>query len=103
MLRKYLCKAEAAINAGVPPPDEIEANALPVDSDEETELVMAAVARNISRPVEISYFIPVRKKSQYHRVRDLMASAIRPRQPLYGGDGLVGNGFGNAKMAIAES
>ncbi|KAF8244248.1 SCA7-domain-containing protein [Wilcoxina mikolae CBS 423.85] len=85
---------KAAINAGGPPPEEIEANAMPVDSDEETELVMTAIARHVSQPMEHHVMIPVRKKSQYIRMRDVMTSALRPGdQSLYkndsGGNGLL--------------
>ena len=52
---------EAAINAGAPPPDEIEANNILIDSDEEAELVMAAVARSMPRPLE-RHIVPMRKK-----------------------------------------
>jgi len=42
---------EAAINAGAPPPDEIEANNILIDSGQETELVMAAVTRSMPQPL----------------------------------------------------
>ena len=86
--------AEAAINAGGPPPEETEANALPVDPDEETELVMAAIARHVPQPLERHVMVPVRKKSQYIRMREVMASALRPvGQPLFGADGNSGGGL----------
>ena len=60
---------------------------MPVDSDEETEQVMMAIARHVPRPMEQHITIPVRKKSQYVRMRELMASALRPvGQPLYNSD-----------------
>lgn len=85
---------KAAINAGGPPPEEIEANAMPVDSDEESEFVMAAIATHVPHPLEHHVMIPVRKKSQYIRMRDVMASALRPiGQPLYNADcGSAGSG-----------
>jgi len=43
------------------PPDEIEANNILIDSDEEAELVMAAVARSMPRPLE-RHIVPMRKK-----------------------------------------
>jgi len=52
---------EAAINAGAPPPDEIEAKNILIDSDEDAELVMAAVTRSMPRPLE-RHIVPVRKK-----------------------------------------
>jgi len=78
---------EAAINAGAAPPEELEANAMPVDSDEETELVMAAISKRVPQPLERHVVVPVRKKSQYVRMRELMASALRPAgQPLFNSD-----------------
>lgn len=67
---------------------------MPVDSDEETELVMAAIARHIPQPLERHVVVPVRKKSQYIRMREVMASALRPiGQPLFGADGNNGGGL----------
>jgi len=88
---------KAAINAGGPPPEEIEANAMPVDSDEETELVMAAIARHVPQPLERPIMIPVRRKAQYIRMRELMQSALRPAgQPLFNSSGGVGGLLGGS-------
>jgi len=67
---------------------------MPVDSDEESEFVMAAIATHVPHPLEHHVMIPVRKKSQYIRMRDVMASALRPiGQPLYNADcGSAGSG-----------
>jgi len=85
---------KAAINAGAPPAEEVEANALPVDSDEETELVMSSISRNIPRPMESQIFVPVRKKSQYLRMRELMASALRPPAAVFGSENVGAGSFG---------
>jgi SAGA-associated factor 73 len=62
---------------------------MPVDSDEETELVMNAISKHVPQPFEHHVAVPVRKKAQYVRMRELMASALRPAgQPMFGsGDG----------------
>lgn len=86
---------KAAINAGAPPPDEIEANAIPVDSDEETELVMAAVARSCPQPIERHILVPVKRKYQYVRMREMLAGALRPlgfNNTNGDGGGLFGGG-----------
>jgi len=49
--KNHAKQQEAAINAGAPPPDEIEANNILIDSDEETELVMAAATRSMPQPL----------------------------------------------------
>ncbi|KAI5821026.1 SCA7, zinc-binding domain-containing protein [Pyronema omphalodes] len=98
---------KAAINAGNPPPEEIEANALPVDSDEETELVMAAITTHVPQPFEHNLVVPLRKKAQYIRMRDAMASALRPvgtPHPLSATgmpDGVLGGVFGRAPQPKA--
>ncbi|KAI5779683.1 SCA7, zinc-binding domain-containing protein [Geopyxis carbonaria] len=88
---------KAAINAGAPPPDEIEANAMPVDSDEETELVMSAISRHHPRPLVQPMPILVRKKSQYVRMREMMSSALRPiGQPMFNTDTVGPTAFSGA-------
>jgi SAGA-associated factor 73 len=67
---------------------------MPVDSDEETELVMAAIARHVPQPMDHHIIVPVRKKAQYIRMRELMASALRPvGQPLFSSDSGGTNGI----------
>ncbi|KAI5841086.1 SCA7, zinc-binding domain-containing protein [Morchella snyderi] len=85
---------KAAINAGAPPPDEIEANAIPVDSDEETELVMAAVARSCPQPIERHILVPVKRKYQYVRMREMLAGALRPLGGYNNTNGDGGGHFG---------
>ncbi|RPB22596.1 SCA7-domain-containing protein, partial [Terfezia boudieri ATCC MYA-4762] len=71
--RKNQAKQQkAAINASGPHPDEPDGPSVPVDSDEETELVMAAVARVCPVPMVTQTFVPVRKKYQYLRMRDML-------------------------------
>lgn len=69
---------EAAINANNPAPDDIEANSLHVDSDEETDLIMAAVARSNPQPLVYYNPVPVRRRYQYIRMTNLLGQALRP-------------------------
>jgi len=93
---------EAAINAGAPPPDEIEANNILIDSDEETELVMAAVTRSMPQPLERHILVPVRKKYQYVRMKEMLASALKPLgRPIF--DGPNAGSLFNTPMANPAS
>jgi len=60
------------------PADEIEANNILIDSDEETELVMAAVTLSMSQRLERHIFVPVRKKHEYVRKKEMLASTRKP-------------------------
>ncbi|TGZ83314.1 SCA7-domain-containing protein [Ascodesmis nigricans] len=96
---------KAAINANGPPPEEIEANAIPVDSDEETELVMQAIARHKPQPLVNNFPMLIKRKSQYVRMREMMASALRPMFNGPGGHMGAGagleNGIGVGGMGLA--
>ncbi|CUS09908.1 unnamed protein product [Tuber aestivum] len=84
--KNHAKQQKAAINAGAPPPDEIEANNILIDSDEETELVMAAVTRSMPQPLERHILVPVRKKYQYVRMKEMLASALKPlSRPMFDG------------------
>ncbi|CAZ83475.1 unnamed protein product [Tuber melanosporum] len=84
--KNHAKQQKAAINAGAPPPDEIEANNMLIDSDEETELVMAAVTRSMPQPLERHILVPVRKKYQYVRMKEMLASALKPLgRPMFDG------------------
>jgi len=93
---------EAVINAEAPPPDEIEANDILIDSDEETELVMAAVTRSMPQRLEQHIIVPVRKKYQYVRKKEMLASARKPLgQPIF--DGPNAGSLFNTSMANPAS
>lgn len=56
--------------------------------------MMTAIARHVPQPLEHCVMVPVRKKSQYIRMRELMANALRPvGQPLYNSDSGGSNGL----------
>lgn len=64
----------------------------PVDSDEEKDLVMAAIARSRPRPLDQHISIPLRRRYAYLRVKDMLSTA------LGGGRGGI---FGGAAGATA--
>lgn len=99
----------AAIDAHAPLPDDIEP-AGPVDSDEEKDQVMAAIANYVPRPM--ATFRPIRQgyKYQNFRLGELMRSAFGG--PVYssnmtaggpgGGLGLSMGGMGQPSSAASE-
>jgi len=100
--KNHAKQQKAAINAGAPPPDEIEANSILIDSDEETELVMAAVTRSMPLPLERHILVPVRKKYQYVRMKEMLASALKPLgRPMF--DGANAGSLFNTSMANPAS
>ncbi|KAL8944629.1 MAG: hypothetical protein Q9216_000326 [Gyalolechia sp. 2 TL-2023] len=66
---------KAAMDANAPLVDDTDAHA-PVDSDEEKDAVMAAIAR--SRPQPLAQHVPIglRRKHQRIRVKDALANAL---------------------------
>ncbi|KAI9737058.1 MAG: Mitochondrial beta-keto-acyl synthase [Cirrosporium novae-zelandiae] len=74
---------KAAIDANAPLQDDFE-NSGPIDSDEETDAIMAAIAHVKSRPLEQARMIPCRRKYQYVRMKEMLSSALSG----YRGDGL---------------
>ncbi|KAI5811497.1 SCA7, zinc-binding domain-containing protein [Peziza echinospora] len=95
--RKNQAKQQkAAINASGPHPEEADGPLGPVDSDEETELVMAAVSRACPMPLVTQTLVPVRKKYQYLRMRDMLASALRQPGGGQGMGGMFNGGGGGA-------
>jgi len=65
----------AAIDANAPLPEDLEPSGA-IDSDEEKEAIMAAIARHRPRP--LTTFTPVsqRSKYQYIRMKDMLRSAL---------------------------
>lgn len=47
-----------------------------MDSDEEKDAIMAAVARSHPRPVEQHIFIDTRRKYQYVRMKEMLSNAL---------------------------
>ncbi|EWC47042.1 hypothetical protein DRE_03804 [Drechslerella stenobrocha 248] len=72
---------KAAINASNPAPDDLEANSLHVDSDEEMEFVMAAVARSNPQPIVPTILLSTRQKYQHRRFALMLGAALKPPNP----------------------
>lgn len=54
---------------------------------------MAAVARSCPQPIERHILVPVRRKYQYVRMREMLASALKPMGgPMYPNDAGAGGG-----------
>ncbi|KAJ5745694.1 hypothetical protein N7520_010876 [Penicillium odoratum] len=85
---------KAAIDANAPLQDEVDTNG-PVDSDEERDQVMAAIARSNPKPLAEHTLITSSTKYRYVRIKEQMLHAIGGRggglfstddsQPLFGG------------------
>lgn len=117
-LNFYIDKsAGAAIDANAPLPEDLEPSGA-VDSDEEKEAIMAALARHRPRP--LATFTPVsqRSKYQYIRMKDMlrsalgvppggggggMYSAVTPSESIGTGRGLAMGMMGAPGSATAES
>ncbi|KAI9723432.1 MAG: hypothetical protein M1812_001316 [Candelaria pacifica] len=69
-------RAEAAIDANAPLQDDLDINAGPVDSDEEKDAVMAAIARSRCQPLEQRIFVPTRRKYQFVRFKEMLSNAL---------------------------
>ncbi|MCJ1307372.1 hypothetical protein MMC25_001018 [Agyrium rufum] len=90
---------KAAIDANAPLLDDTDP-AGPIDSDEEKDLVMAAVARSNPKPLEQHILVPVRRKYAYIRMKEMLSQALSGRG-LFGGGG--GNGGGGGGIAATPT
>ncbi|KAK6501608.1 hypothetical protein TWF481_009443 [Arthrobotrys musiformis] len=72
---------KAAINASNPAPDDLETNSLHVDSDEEMEFVMAAVARSNPQPIVPTILLSSRQKYNHRRFALMLGAALKPPTP----------------------
>ncbi|KAG2414248.1 hypothetical protein HFD88_003439 [Aspergillus terreus] len=66
---------KAAIDANAPLQDDLENNG-PVDSDEEKDAVMAAIARSHPRPLVTHTLISTKKMYQYVRIKEMLSHAL---------------------------
>lgn len=88
-----------------PNQDDDLAQSGPVDSDEEKDLVMAALARSRPQPLYEPYRVPLRQKYQYVRMKEMLGNALGGRSggglfrttPKEDTNGLT-NGFGSGMM-----
>lgn len=72
------------MDANAPLVDEMD-TAGPVDSDEEKDAVMAAIARSRPQPLAQHIFVPTRRKYALVRMKEMLGNAL-------GGRGLFGAG-----------
>lgn len=77
---------EAAIDANAPLQEDIE-NTGPIDSDEERDSVMAAIARSAPQPLVQHPLITTKSKYRYVRIKEQMSHAMGVRS----GGGLFSN------------
>ena len=78
---------KAALSAAAPLPDD-EPPTGPVDSDEEKDAVMAAIARSRPQPLEQHIFVSTASKYKHIRMKEMLANALGGRSG--GGGGLFG-------------
>ncbi|OQE12929.1 hypothetical protein PENFLA_c059G06553 [Penicillium flavigenum] len=78
---------KAAIDANAPLQEDIE-NTGPIDSDEERDAVMAAIARSAPQPLVRHPIITTKSKYRYVRIKEQMSHAMGVRN----GGGLFSNG-----------
>ncbi|MCJ1453015.1 hypothetical protein MMC28_003360 [Mycoblastus sanguinarius] len=91
---------KAALSAAAPLPDD-EPPTGPVDSDEEKEAVMAAIARSRPRPLEQHVFVPTARKYRHVRMKEMLGNALGVRGG--GGGGLFGGaGAGGRESVLGE-
>ena len=79
---------KAALSAAAPLIDD-EPPTGPVDSDEEKDAVMAAIARSRPTPLEQHVFVPAARKYKHIRMKEMLGNAL----------GVKGGLFGNARVA----
>lgn len=85
---------KAALSAAAPLLDD-EPNTGPVDSDEEKDAVMAAIARSRPMPLEQHVFVPTTRKYKHIRMKEMLGNALGAR----GAGG--GSIFGGPRPVIA--
>lgn len=70
----------------------------PVDSDEEKDAVMAAVARVRPMPLDQHVFVPTARKYKHIRMKEMLGNALGSRGP--GAGGLFGGG--NREQGVSD-
>ena len=75
---------KAALSAAAPLLDD-EPPTGPVDSDEEKDAVMAAIARSRPTPLEQHVFVPTARKYKHIRIKEMLGNALGVKGGLFGG------------------
>jgi len=90
--RKNQAKLQkAAFDANAPNPDDDSLPSGPIDSEEEKDAVMSAIARSWGgRPIWQPTLVPLRKRYEFNRIKGMLGSALAGR----GGASIFGNGGG---------
>jgi SAGA-associated factor 73 len=95
--RKNQAKLQkAAFDANAPDPDDDRLDNGPVDSEEEKDAVMAAIAQNWGgAPLYQAPLVPLKKRYDYNRMRGMLSSALGGRSSgsVFGNAGAGGSGF----------
>ena len=94
---------KAALSAAAPLPDD-EPPSGPVDSDEEKDAVMAAIARSRPMPLEQHVFVPTTRKYNQIRVKEMLGNALGVRSAggsggLFGSSAAGGGGVRDSVLA----
>ncbi|KAL2001384.1 hypothetical protein VTN02DRAFT_1832 [Thermoascus thermophilus] len=89
---------KAAIDANAPLQDDYDNNG-PVDSDEEKEAVMAAIARSRPQPLVTHTLMPTRKKYQYVRMKEMLSHVLGGSR----GGGLFSTGDASGAQAAGRN
>ena len=96
---------EAALDASAPLLEDLADASGPIDSDEEKDAVMAAVARSRPRPAAQHVVVPLRKKYAYIRMKEMLSQALGGRGAnIFGGmpAGSVSGASGGVAQAQGE-
>ncbi|KAI9783612.1 MAG: Dcp1p-Dcp2p decapping enzyme complex alpha subunit [Peltula sp. TS41687] len=88
---------KAAIDANAPLQDDLENNGGPVDSDEEKDAIMAAIARSCPQPLESNIMVPTQRKYQYVRMKEMLSNALAGSR----GRGLFAVGDAGARGSLS--
>lgn len=75
---------KAALSAAAPLLDD-EPPTGPIDSDEEKDAVMAAIARSRPTPLEQHVFVPTTRKYKHIRMKEMLGNALGVKGSLFGG------------------
>ncbi|KAK4987865.1 SAGA complex subunit Sgf73 [Elasticomyces elasticus] len=104
LLAEYQRKNQAklqkqALESNAAPLDELDGPSGAIDSDEEKELIMAAIARSQPQPIVSRPLVPLRRKYQMVRIKEMLGSALAGRN----GMGLfsIGDGGGGAGLGLS--
>ncbi len=75
---------KAALSAAAPLLDD-EPHTGPIDSDEEKDAVMAAIARSRPTPLEQHVFVPTTRKYKHIRMKEMLGNALGVKGELFAG------------------